>query len=209
MIKNYYRDEYGVIHQSNITEKVTYDNNYIETRYLTYKEKCVNMSYLRLGYIVGTLGYIPQSILDVGYGSGDFLNVCKNIIPSCYGNDVTNILLPENVTFVDDVFNSYYEVITFFDVLEHFKDISIIKNLQCRYIVISVPWCHYFSDEWFETWKHRRPNEHLHHFDKKSLIDFFTSCGYSCINSSCVEDTIRKDGIENILTCTFKNKSFV
>jgi hypothetical protein len=41
------------------------------------------------------------------------------------------------------------------------EDIEFVKDLKCHYVCISLPWCHYFSDEWFETWKHRKPNEHL------------------------------------------------
>ena len=205
MINNYETDKNGVIHQKNV-DIITYDQKYITQNYCTYKEKCVNMGHLRLGYLVGVIGYVPTSILDVGYGAGDFLSVCKNIIPNCYGFDITTLLPPEGVNVVDSIYDQYYEVVTFFDVLEHFENIYDIQKLRCSYIGISLPWCHNTSDEWFESWKHRKPNEHLHHFNKESLKKFFSEIGYDCVGTSEIEDTIRKGSEpKNILSAVFKN----
>jgi hypothetical protein len=206
MLDGYNIDKNGVIKQSTY-DIIEYNPDYIKTRYLTYPEKCVQMGYLRLGYIIGSIGRIPDSILDVGYGSGDFLKVCTNIVPKCFGFDITNLPPPDNVIGVDSIYNNKYDVITFFDVLEHFENIYDITKLQCNYIVISLPWCHYYSDEWFKNWKHRRPNEHLYHFNEKSLINFFNEIGYECLNYSEIEDTIRKTPeIKNILSAVFKKK---
>ena len=69
-----------------------YGYDYSNT-YNKLEELGMYMSYLRLGYIVGSIGHIPSSILDVGYGNGTFLKVASNIVPSCYGNDVTKASL--------------------------------------------------------------------------------------------------------------------
>ena len=68
------------------------------------------------------------------------------------------------------MFNQFYDIITFYDSLEHFEEIEFVKKLKCNYICISVPNCHYKNDEWFRNWKHRKPNEHLWHFNSKSHI---------------------------------------
>ena len=60
---------------------------------------------------------------------------------------------------------------------------------------------------WFEKWKHRRPDEHLWHFDKDSLVNFMERMGYIMVSCSNLEDTIRKNPHQeetNILTCVFK-----
>lgn len=207
MLENYTEDNFGVVHQCLITEPVIYNKEYIDSRYHKYPEKCVNMSFLRLGYIVGSIGHIPNSILDVGYGSGDFLNVCKTIIPNCFGNDITDVKLPQNISFVDNILEKRVEVITFFDVLEHFENIDFVKKLMCDFLCISVPWCRFPNDdEWFKNWKHRRPNEHLHHFNEISLVKFLRDRGYEPINLTNLEDSIRKDSnlSPNILTGIFK-----
>jgi hypothetical protein len=205
MLENYKIDKNGVIHQLDY-KIIEYNPEYIEKRYYQYPEKCVNMGYLRLGYLIGSLGHIPTSILDVGYGSGDFLKVCKEIIPDCYGYDITTIPPPEGVKLVTSIYENYYEVISFFDVLEHFEDINEIKKLNCSYIFISLPWCHNHSDEWFKDWKHRRPNEHLHHFNENSLDEFLKEIGYIKISATNIEDTIRKTDQKdpNILSAIYK-----
>jgi len=206
MLNNYIKDKLGVIHQ---VESKTYDYNldYVNNSYNTYGDLPKLISYLRLGNIIGSMGKYPKSILDVGYGNGDFLKLCSEVIPKCYGNDISGYPIPENCEFVDNIFQKEYDVITFFDVLEHFDDINIVSKLRCNYLVVSVPWCHYFSDEWFENWKHRREDIHLHHFNDVALVNFMRFHNFKCISLTNVEDIIRKpiDDNSNILTGVFKN----
>lgn len=197
----------GVIHQ--VTQKsIKYNKKYIQATYNTYGIATKHISYLRLGYIVGSINKIPDSILDVGFGNGDFLKICEKKIKNCYGNDISGYPLPKNIKFVSEIEKKFFDVITFFDSLEHFQNIHFVKNLKCNYVVISVPYCHYFSEEWFENWKHRRENEHLWHFNEKSLINFMKECGFTVLNYCNIEDTIRKstDNNQNILTAIFKKK---
>ena len=63
------------------------------------------------------------------------------------------------------------------------------------------------DEEWFENWKHRRPDEHLWHFDKESLVNFMNRMGYVLVSHTNLEDTIRKNSQQketNILTCVFR-----
>ena len=201
MLDNYEKDLNGVIKQINCTP-FSYDYSYADN-YNTLPTNDI-MSHLRLGYIVGSLGKMPESILDVGYGNGAFLNLAKNST-TCYGHDISQYPIPEGVSFVENILENYYEVISFFDVLEHFSNPYFLKDLNCKYIVCSLPHCHNFSDEWFENWKHRKPNEHLWHFNEESLIKFFDVQGYSKINTSDFEDVVRKskETYSNILSGVF------
>lgn len=205
MLDNYEKDNYGVIKQQKITKKFLYDSNYSIQRYDSYKELSNYMSYLRYGFILGSIGRLPESIIDVGYGNGSFLKVCSKTIQKCYGIDVSDYPIPNNCQKLK-TFDRHFDVITFFDSLEHFEDISFVKDLSCNYVCISVPECHYFSDEWFNDWKHRRPDEHLWHFSCESLIKFMVSCNFSLINYTNLEDIIRDNNetYSNILTAIFK-----
>lgn len=210
MIETYECDKFGIIKQNDI-KKINYDYDY-SNKYNEYGEQCNYLAYLRLGVLIGTIGKNPESILDIGYGNGSFLKSASGIIKKCFGSDLhNNYPLPDNCEFINDIFANSYDVITFFDSLEHFDDIFIIDKLKAKYIMISVPWCHYFSDEWFKNWIHRRPNEHLWHFNDKSLIKFFEHYGYKCIHKSNFEDKIRKretyNNSENILTCIFEKNN--
>jgi 2-polyprenyl-3-methyl-5-hydroxy-6-metoxy-1,4-benzoquinol methylase len=205
MLENYKKHNNGVIEQ--ITKiKFNYNKDYINNSYNTYGELGMRMAHQRLGYLIGSLGFIPESLLDVGYGNGDFLKAASSIIPLTYGNDISTYPIPENSIFINDPYNISVDVVTFFDVLEHFHDIYDIKLLNTKYILISVPNCHYFSDNWFDNWKHRRPEQHFWHFNKKSLINFMDEIGYDVINTTNIEDTIRdnKMDYDNILTGVFK-----
>lgn len=205
MLNNYKKDNNGVIYQVNVN-KISYDVDYVEKRYNIYSTTSL-MSHLRLGYLLGVLKYTPISILDVGYGNGDFLKVSQHIIPKCYGNDIEPAFpLTENIQFVKNIYDNDYDVVCFFDSLEHFDNIYEIRNLKTNYIYISVPWCHNLSDTWFDSWKHRRENEHLWHFDLESLKKFMFSIGFEYIIHSNIEDIIRQNNekLPNILTAIFR-----
>jgi hypothetical protein len=207
MLENYKKHNNGVIEQ--ITKiKFNYNKDYINNSYNTYGELGMRMAHQRLGYLIGSLGFIPESLLDIGYGNGDFLKAASSIIPLTYGNDISTYPIPENSIFINDPYNISVDVVTFFDVLEHFHDIYDIKLLNTKYILISVPNCHYFSDNWFDNWKHRRPEQHFWHFNEESLINFMDEIGYDVINTTNIEDTIRdnKMDYDNILTGVFKKR---
>ena len=218
-MNNYRKTPEGVIQQID-RKPFQYVEEYIEKIYPGDEHKFRYTNYLRLGYVVGALGRIPSSILEVGYGKGYFLEACSKVVPSVYGYDIAKTPVPEGCKKVseEDFLNKHYDVICFWDALEHFEDPSFIKDLDCEMIAVSLPWCHYNSieywdgiekaDEWFENWKHRKPDEHLWHFDDFSLIEFFNKNGYTRMTEGVyLEDVTRggaKENPPNILTCAFK-----
>ena len=207
MLENYEKLPNGVIKQKEIINTIqSYNVEYVSERYNTYGEKGLQMAYLRLGYLLGSIDEEIKSVLDVGYGNGDFLKVCSDIIQNCYGNDISNYPLPDKCVFVENIFENEYDVTCFFDSLEHFEEIDFVSKLKSKYVYISLPWCHNKSDEWFSNWKHRREDEHLWHFNDESLVNFMLEMGYEKIRISNVEDAIRKPINEdkNILTGLFK-----
>ena len=206
MLKNYSKNQDGVIYQIE-KEIFNYDDNYVETSYNSLGILTTHMAYLRLGNLVSSLGRIPDSILDVGYGNGSFLKEALKAIPDCSGYDISKYPIPNGCKAVDNMFDRHYDVVTFFDSLEHFKCIEFVKDLDCRAVCVSVPNCHYIDDEWFKNWKHRKPNEHLWHFSLIPLINFMERMNFKLMNSNNVEDVIRKNPNQkqtNILTCVFK-----
>ncbi len=204
MLLNYEKLSNGVIRQIN-SESFVYDINYINK---SYKEDCnqLRMASLRWGHLIGSLGFIPKKVLDVGYGSGTFIKQGIKHGVQMFGYDISNYPLPEGATFKSNMFDEKYDVITFYDSLEHFKEINFVKNLKSQYIIVSLPWCHYLSDEWFENWKHRKPNEHLWHFNDKSLTAFMYSNGFRLVSTTNIEDAIRTPydlTLQNILTAVY------
>jgi hypothetical protein len=207
MIDNYELDENGVLHQKD-KEPMIYNTEYISSRY-NYPDRNV-LANLRLGYIVGSIGRIPSSLLDLGFGDGTFLDACSKIIPWCCGYDLPSNQTPIKHKRVDSIpvkHSSFYEVVTLFDVLEHIPSLEFVKEVPCRYMVVSVPSCnHPLNSEWLKSWKHLKPNEHLHHFNRESLSKFMYGSGYETISITSIEDCIRIDRnyTPNIITGVFK-----
>ena len=137
MLANYTKNIDGVVKQIDCKPYI-YSKEYSDSRYSVFNDRG-NILNLRLGYIIGSIGHIPKSLMDVGYGNGDFLDACKNSIDILYGNDVEPAYpLKDNIKFVKDITSVEVDVITFFDSLEHFNDIEFVKDLKCKYAVISL-----------------------------------------------------------------------
>ena len=209
MLFNYQQLPNGLIKQiekESFNYGFEYSNNYNKLGELGKR-----MAHLRMGYLIGVLGHVPKTLLDVGYGNADFLSVASTFIDKCYGSDVSEeYKLPDNVNFINakNIYDTHFEVVCFFDVLEHFDDIYDIQKLDTDYIYVSLPNCEYKSDEWFINWKHRKPNEHLWFFNEHTLKIFFEEIGYERVATSNIEDIIRKDinNNPNIISGVFKKK---
>jgi hypothetical protein len=202
MLSGYSKNKNGVIHQVN-GHPIKYDKKYIAEGLATFP-LAKSMGFLRLGFLVGSIKEIPSSICDIGYGCGDFLVACEGLIKNRSGIEINGWDLPPDCSRGD--YYSYYDVFTFYDSLEHFPEIDFIKNLRCKYLVITVPSCnHGENDEWFSKWKHRKPNEHIWHFNASSLSNQMINCGFKHIRTDSIEDTIRKgEENPNIITGVFK-----
>lgn len=202
MIEGYEYTKFGIIKKTDPV-KFDYGKEY-QDKLLGRGEGNRRMAYLRYGYLVGAIGFTPPFLLDVGYGDGEFLRVCtENGFTWCYGSEVHPGWIPEECQFVQDITGDYYDVITFFDSLEHFDSLDFIGKLRCGYVMVSFPNCDYQGDEWFENWFHRKPDQHIWHFSQQSISDLFAYHGYSVVAVSYLEDVIRHTG-KDILTMIFK-----
>jgi len=206
--REYEIDQFGAVHQLD-AKPYKYDENYIQTynspEYLLESEL---LQSLRFSYCCLAHHGRITSILDVGYGAGQFMRYAIKYVPMVYGNDVTNVPI-EGCEIVNCIELSV-DVITFWDCLEHIEDLSFLEKLNCKTIVISLPFCHIHSqgNEWFDNnYIHRKPDEHLRHFDKQSLAKTMRHYGWNeLVMPDYFEDIVRKPkhGLQNILTMAFK-----
>ncbi len=194
MIDNYEIDSFGVIHQIDF-EPISYDQEYIE--YYEFKsDRTIKLGYQRLGWILGMLNRIPDSILEIGYGTGTFIEAAQITgVPQCVGCDIADYPLPAGVDFMtwDQALVPKWDVVGMFDVLEHVPDLSFLGRLKTNYLAVAVPFCHWkeLGDDWFRDWRMLLPNEHLHHFDEASLIATLDHYGFRCLTTNTFEDGIR------------------
>lgn len=214
----YWTDRFGVHHQDGKPE-VVYNVKYVRERYDAYGIKTRAMSCLRLGFIASRLPWSQvRTVLDVGYGNGDFLRMVASSGKGAFGTDVSGYPIEDpNVELVPaDWLSQDVSLLTMFDVLEHFPDLNFLAKLRAKWVVISAPWCHWQPGEpGFAEWKHRRPGEHLHHFNPKSLRLLMESVGYQKVcrdDDWNIEDGLRGPVVvegeerENIFTSIFARK---
>lgn len=214
MLNNYKIDEQtGVLTQIE-REPFVYDEHYVDRGYVNRipKETLERMSTIRYNFMTDNIpfGYPqPDGILDVGYGDGSFLRYAQSKGHKVTGYDITEAHHNGDFPITNSLSEGEYHVITFFDSLEHFSDITeTIKSLAPhKYIVVTVPCLRtVFTDEWFKEWKHRKENEHIHHFSPYTLINFFINMGYELVTIGNPEDEIRKGdyGYWNTTSAVFK-----
>jgi len=184
--------------QSDLRVTQTYNKDYIKVRYDAY-ETTPLMSHLRLGIV--TAAARGPKILDVGYGNGDFIKLaCRGGFDG-YGSDVHGADYGVNeIDLAAD--QTQWDVVTFFDSLEHIPDFTLVRELgrRAHTVVVSIPRkpTNFPCDL---DWKHYRPGEHLHYFSTFSLQKLFAPKWIKGISHA--EDVIRgklKDGRPNIDT---------
>lgn len=197
MIENYRVDEFGVIHQIDFAP-ITYDETYI-SYYQAKSDRTIKLGYQRLGWILGILERIPRSVLEIGYGTGTFIEAAQIAgVPRCAGCDIAHYPLPDHVEFLDwpEALRQNWDLVAMFDVLEHIPDLSFLTHLKANFLAVAVPYCRWRElgdegDQWFRNWRMLLPNEHLHHFDPDSLVSLLASHGYEMVTINSFEDGIR------------------
>ena len=185
------------IYQYPLEVKAVYDKRYIEERYDRYPTT-PEMSALRLGMLKPWIE--KGTLLDVGYGNGSFVKQAIKGGFDAYGCDVHGA--DYGVREVALTEKRHWDVVTFFDALEHFTDLDIIRELSCRTSMILISYPNRpstFPKD--RSWKHYRPGEHLHYFSLVSLSKLFPN--KDILFTTAAEDAIRgggRDGHANIQT---------
>lgn len=202
-------DKFGVVNQLN-PQPFQYDPAYCAI-YDTpeYQRGNEQLQAMRVAFIAGTC-YKPDSILDFGSGNGAFVRYAQQYFTNVAGYDISGADI-KDIHMVKSVQPAH--VITMWDALEHVPSLSILSDLPCQYLVISLPWCHYHEKGpvWMQTkYKHLKPNEHVHHFNEGSLRASLHYYGWDHIQTSNHEDIVRKSahGLPNILTAAFKRRPY-
>lgn len=205
MIEGYIQIASGHWYQKEITGAIpNYNFDYCKNSYDVYSTTD-QMSILRYNLLRSYIGDF-KSICDFGYGNGSFLRYCNAQKLETFGFDISDYPTPEQTKRIFEIDECEVDVLTFFDSIEHLVEQNLVQFLKIKktkHICISLPWFHEsLGSYWFKNWKHRRENEHFHHFDSHGLINLLVSSGFSLKFVGNPEDKIRKpvDNFPNILT---------
>lgn len=173
------------------------------------------LSDVRWNFIQSALDLpVGSHVLDVGYGNGAFLKRARHAGMLISGIDLhgEDFNVPE-ASFHDVV---EYDLVTFFDSLEHFSDFAPILALKARHVIVSLPLTPGFLLASPLHWRHYKPGEHLHYFSPDSLDTFMRAWGFPRkILAGYPEDMIRgrlsiaHQTLDNIYTSIYTTHAYV
>lgn len=176
-LESYYLSDSYISHTD--SKKTMVDKVYQLVKNYTLKSK------LKL---INSFNFEEKTILDVGAGTGDFLNICKNnnwktygVEPSLKAREIANkknIALKEDITKVKE---KQFDVITLWHVLEHIPNLieythQLKKLLKPNgVLIIAIPnYKSYDAKYYKEFWAAYDVPRHLWHFSKKSITKLFS-----------------------------------
>jgi len=161
---------------------VRYDLEYYENMLRSYSKTAEQIAKMRWKWIEELDPYI---VLDYGSGVGWFRAWRpKGIEVLSY--DVANY--PQT-----GVKLTIYDVVCFWDVLEHIPDFAEIESVLAlsRHVAAALPLIP--QEETFATWKHFKPGEHLHYFTLATLDALLSRYGFKRRKIGQPECPPRKD----------------
>ena len=179
-LEKYYKSEDYISHTD--SKKSILDKVYQFVKNYTLKRKLS---------LINSFKNETKNILDVGAGTGDFLNVCKNNGWNTIGVepniDAINIASAKGVFLEEDldkIQNKKFDVITLWHVLEHVEMLSDyimkLKKLLSDNgrLVVAVPnHKSYDALHYKEFWAAFDVPRHLWHFSQKSIHKIFSTEG--------------------------------
>lgn len=193
------------VFQTDLNVTVSYDAEYAHQ----YDHRPAReMSALRWRFIQMHLDLpVGSNILDIGYGNGAFLKHARAAGMNIFGIDVhsEDFGIP-NVTFDTDL---CFDLICFFDSLEHFPAFDPIFGLRSHHTIVSIPNTPDLILTRPAAWRHFKPGEHLHYFSRRSLGLVMDAWGFSKLTEGFPEDelrgklTIDQRSFDNIYTAIY------
>ena len=159
-----------------------YNIEYYEKMLREYSATAEQISRLRWAWIKDIN---PKTVLDYGCGCGWFRAWRPSGI-EVYSYDIADY--PQ--TGID---LKMYDVVCFWDVLEHIPDFSDIEPILAlaRHIALTIP---IFNQEvTLSKWKHFKPGEHIHYFTENTLIALFERYSFVYMASGTPECPPRKE----------------
>jgi SAM-dependent methyltransferase len=176
------------IFQSDLRVTAVYDATYAR-RYDLRPHRA--MSALRWNFIARWLRLTAGSrILDFGYGNGAFLKFARQHGMDVFGLDVhgEDFGVPD----LDHDMADDFDLICFFDSLEHLPAFDRLFALRPANVIVSIPDPPDFLLEAPQNWRHYKPGEHLHYFSRGSLDCLMRKWGLTMkLADGCPEDDLR------------------
>jgi len=135
------------------------------------------------------------TLIDVGIGSGAFVELRNRRGRSTYGYDVNPAglaWLEQRMLLVDPHLVAF-DAVTLWDVIEHIPALqSLLANVR-EWVFLSLP---IFRDaEHALRSKHFKPDEHCWYFTRDGLVFAMKLCGFALVSESNVETELGREDI--------------
>lgn len=141
------------------------------------------------------------SLVDVGIGSGQFLESRLDLRKITYGYDINPYgvkWLKDNYVYFDPT-NEHIEGATFWDSLEHIQDPCSILNNILEWFFVSLPI--FIGVDHILKSKHFRKTEHCWYYTAEGFVNWVYNNGFELKDHSLFETKL---GREDIQTFAFK-----
>ena len=139
--------------------------------------------------------HYQSALVDVGIGSGAFIELRRSRGRTTYGYDVNPIgiaWLEQRSLLVDPHLVSF-DAVTLWDVLEHIPDFqSLLANVR-KWAFMSLPIFH--DVEHVLRSKHFKPDEHCWYFTRDGLAFAMKRCGFVLDSESNIETELGREDI--------------
>ncbi|TCI92118.1 class I SAM-dependent methyltransferase [Tenacibaculum sp. M341] len=176
-LSSYYESEDYISHTD--SKKTIIDKVYQLVKNYTIKKK------LKL---INSFHTNEKTLLDIGAGTGDFINFCKknnwNVVgvePSKKAKEIASTKELVLLSSIEEIKEEKYDVITMWHVLEHIPNlneyIKALKKLLKKdgVLVIAVPnFKSYDANHYKNFWAAYDVPRHIWHFSKKSISQLFS-----------------------------------
>jgi 2-polyprenyl-3-methyl-5-hydroxy-6-metoxy-1,4-benzoquinol methylase len=179
-LENYYESENYISHTD--SNKSFFDLVYQRVKKYTLKKKVS---------LLNSFETKEKTVLDIGAGTGDFLQACKNNKWNVFGiepnknartiADKKEIFLTEDISFYE---NKKFDIITMWHVLEHVPNlIEYIETIKVLLkdngkLIVAVPNYKSYDATYFNnSWAAYDVPRHLWHFSQNSIHKLFTRFG--------------------------------
>lgn len=139
------------------------------------------------------------TLLDVGIGDGAFLRTLEGARGvQRFGADVN----PAGISYLEEhgqlgSLEETYDVVTFWDSLEHIRDPRWALRAAAKVAIVSIP---IFSDvAHVLASRHYRPDEHYWYFTRAGFCAFADREGFDVVDVLATETALGRDGIETFV----------
>jgi len=185
-LRSYYESGDYISHTD--SKKTLFDKVYQFVKKITLQQKLS---------LINTFNHTQKTLLDIGAGTGDFLNFCKKnewLVSGVEPNEKARAIAKKKdialFESLETLENKEFNVITLWHVLEHVEDLELyIKSLEKLlkkrgHLIIAVPNFNSYDASYYkEFWAAYDVPRHLWHFSQTGIEKLFKKFGFVLENT--------------------------